>query len=211
MTNSSTPRRGFLGRAAAAVLGLAAVPTLAQAGASAAAPPDESWLQGLKGKHKQFFDVAASGQGRPLARVMNFLDAYIESYDVKDEDLNAIAGFHGSGLALVMNDALWAKYELGKRFNENDPATRAHSVRNPFAAGSPASVASLQKRGVRFIACLRSIRRLSGDLATERGGAAEQIRAELVANLLPGVTPVPAMIVAGNRAQESGLTYVYIG
>jgi intracellular sulfur oxidation DsrE/DsrF family protein len=33
----------------------------------------------------------------------------------------------------------------------------------------------------------------------------------LLANLLPGVTPVPALIVAVNRAQESGLSYAYIG
>jgi len=105
---------------------------------------------------------------------------------------------------------MWAKYELGKRVSENDPRTQAPATRNIFASGSPTSIARLQERGVRFIACMRAIRRLSGELATATNPA-DQVRAELVANLLPGVTPVPALIVAVNRAQEAGLTYVYLG
>ena len=57
---------------------------------------------------------------------------------------------------------------------------------------------------------MRSIRRLSGDLAGPNGSA-DEVRTELLGNLLPGVTAVPAAIVATNRAQEAGLTYVYIG
>jgi hypothetical protein len=33
----------------------------------------------------------------------------------------------------------------------------------------------------------------------------------LVASLVPGVTVVPAMLIAGNRAQEAGLTYAALG
>jgi len=43
------------------------------------------------------------------------------------------------------------------------------------------------------------------------GGSAQAIRAELLGDLLPGVIPVPAMIVAVNRAHEVGLSYAYIG
>lgn len=204
----STPRRGFLEKIMGLAAGLAVAPSLA--GASTRQSPDESWLQGLTGKHKQISDVSTIRGGTPLARTANYLDAYAEAYGTKDSDTHAIFGVHSAALALAFNDAMWAKYELGKRVGENDPRTQAPATRNIFASGTPTSIARLQERGVRFIACMRAIRRLSGELATATNPA-DQVRAELVANLLPGVTPVPALIVAMNRAQEAGLTYVYLG
>jgi intracellular sulfur oxidation DsrE/DsrF family protein len=87
--------------------------------------------------------------------------------------------------------------------------TTAPAIRNLYGEGLAFSVDRLQKRGVRFIACARSIRRLSAELARD-SGPVDAVRAELMANLLPGVTVVPAMVVAGNRAQEAGLTYVFL-
>ena len=205
----STPRRGFLARGAAAMLGALAAPSLAGAQAASVTPsPDESWLQGLSGKHRQVFDVTAGDKG--LGRVANFLDAYGESYGLKDAELNAVFVAHGGAVPLVLGDAFWARYELGKRNAQMDPATGAPATRNPWARGAAVSVARLQERGVRFVVCMRSIRRLSGELASDRA-TADQVRTEMLANLLPGVTPVPAAIVATNRAQEAGLTYAYIG
>lgn len=205
--NPVTPRRGFVRRAGAAVAAMTMLPGSSRALEPA---PDESWLQGLTGKHRQLFDVAVSKDGRPLGRVANFLDAYGEAYGLRDSDLNAIFGVHGGGMPIVLNDAVWKKYELGRRNAEKDPRTGAHAERNPWATGGATSVARLQERGVRFIVCMRSIRRLSGELSVGMGGA-ESVRTDLLANLLPGVTPVPAMIVAVNRAHESGLSYAYLG
>jgi hypothetical protein len=182
-----TPRRGFLERAAAALVSITAIPAIAKA----SGPPafEDKWLQGLNGKHKQIADVAGINGGTPLARIVNFLDAYTE-YDMKDSDLNVIVGVHSSALGFALNDAFWAKYELGKRWNENDPRTSAPATRNIFASGA--------------------IRRLSGVLATPENPA-DKVREEMLASLLPGVTAVPALIVAVNRAQEAGLSYVYLG
>ena len=207
----STPRRGFLGTAITAAAGLLAVSGITGASASVPEAPDEAWLEGLTGKHRQYFDVAAAGP-TGFARVANFLDVYGEAYALKDSDLNAVFGAHGSATSMLLNDAMWSRFELGRRIAVDDPATRAPARRNPFAAGA-LSVARLQERGVRFIVCMRSIRRLSGELAGAGapGATAEQVRGQLLGNLLPGVTAVPAAIVATNRAQEAGLTYVYIG
>lgn len=209
MSDHATPRRSFLGRAVASLAAVAALPSVGRAVApTLEGPPDEAWLEGLKGKHRQYFDVAVA-DSRALARVSNFLDVYAEAYGTKDADVNVVFGAHGGATALMLNDAMWARYELGRRSNMEDPGTRAPATRNLVATGG-LSVARLQERGVRFIVCMRSIRRLSGELAGPNGSA-EQVRTELLANLLPGVTAVPAAIVATNRAQEAGLTYVYIG
>lgn len=208
MSNISTPRRGFVARAAAMVAGLAATPALAGAEPNPRWAPDEAWLQGLTGKHRQYFDVGLLDV-RALARVANFMDVYAESYDMKDSDINVVFGAHGAATAMVLNDAMWDRYELGRRHSVTDPASRSASRKNVFATGG-LSVARLQERGVRFIVCMRSIRRLSGELAGATASA-DQVRGDLLSNLLPGVIPVPAAIVATNRAQEAGLTYVYIG
>jgi hypothetical protein len=47
-------------------------------------------------------------------------------------------------------------------------------------------------------------------LATSENPA-DKVREEILANLLPGVTPVPALIIAVNRAQEAGFSYVFLG
>lgn len=208
MSHSSTPRRGFVARALAALAGVAAAPAFAGAAPRPSAPPDEAWLQGLTGKHRQYFDVGLLDV-RALARVANFMDVYAEAYETKDSDVNVVFGVHGAATAMMLNDAMWERHDLGRRNSITDPGSRAPARRNLFATGGT-SVARLQERGVRFIVCMRSIRRLSGELAGA-GGSADQVRAELLANLLPGVTSVPAAIVATNRAQEAGLTYVYIG
>ena len=209
MSRHVTPRRSFLGRAVASLAAVAALPSVGRAVVSGhEAAPDEAWLEGLKGKHRQYFDVSVA-DSRALARVSNFLDVYAEAYATKDSDVNVVFGAHGGATALMLNDAMWDKYELGRRSNMEDPGTRAPARRNVVATGG-LSVARLQERGVRFIVCMRSVRRLSGELAGPNGSA-DQVRAELLGNLLPGVTAVPAAIVATNRAQEAGLTYVYIG
>jgi intracellular sulfur oxidation DsrE/DsrF family protein len=209
-------RRRVLGLMSASALGTSFF--AAATGAQPLAAVDEPWLQGLNGKHRQFFDAGNAGGGKPLGRVAGFFDTYRDAYGLLDRDLSVLFGAHSTGLALVLGDAIWAKYSIGARYGlVNAAAGGAPYVRNVFATdaagGNPkgASVEALTARGVRFLACQRSINRLAGELAAGRAAAVEEIRRELASGLLPGVTVVPAMIVAANRAQESGLAYTSLG
>jgi intracellular sulfur oxidation DsrE/DsrF family protein len=208
-------RRGLLGLLPSSVFGvtLGAVAS----GSRSTAAANEPWLQGLNGKHRQFFDVGDARNGRPLARVAGFLDTYRDAYGLTDGDTNVIFGAHDSGIALVLGDAVWTRYSLGARYGLlNSKAGGAPHVANVFATeragGNPkgASVEALTARGVRFLVCQRTLNRLAGDLAAGRG-TTDDVRQELVNGLLPGVTVVPAMIVAANRAQEQGLAYTCLG
>lgn len=124
---------------------------------------------------------------------------------------------HGSAFPLVFNDATWARFRLGEQFGLQDPGTKEAAVRNVFVRvrardprPSKASLDTLQRRGV-FVLCNNTLKRVTGDLARTAGRTPESVREELLAGLLPGVTVVPAAVVALNRAQEHGLTYVYSG
>lgn len=208
-----TQRRSFLAQLSLGTAALLAGSSRASAMTSAVPEP---WLEGLKGRHKQFFDVGAHGQGNPLNRAMTFLNIYGSAYGLKDSDVNVIFGSHGTGLGIVLNDALWQHYNLGAHYGVDDPTTKAPAVRNPFSGVGSASivdtsVGALQQRGMRFIGCMQSVARLSRQLAAKTGESQPAIADAIVAGFLPGVTPVPAMIVAASRAQESGLTYAYLG
>jgi intracellular sulfur oxidation DsrE/DsrF family protein len=177
--------------------------------------PEEKWLRHLNGRHRQFFDTSTLNNGAPLTRVANFLDVYRDAYGVGDRDVNAIVGAHGTGLGLVFSDAIWERFGLGEYYSVADVSTERPATRNPYSgvgAHAPAiSVASLQRRGVRFLGCQQSINRVARELARKGKGAEGAIRNALADGLLPGVTLVPAMVVAANRAQESGLAYLFVG
>jgi intracellular sulfur oxidation DsrE/DsrF family protein len=209
-------RRGFLGEMSLGVLTVAGGSGISRLLANSAAET-EPWLQGLTGRHKQYFDVSAHLQGAPLGRTANFLNAYVDAYSLKDSDLNVVFGVHGTAIPMVFNDALWSKYGLGAKYSIDELGTKNPAVRNIFSGAGAGntwfepSIVALQKRGVRFVACQQAIARVAKELAARDGRDAAAIKQELIAGLLPGVTPVPAAIVAVNRAQEAGLTYVYIG
>jgi intracellular sulfur oxidation DsrE/DsrF family protein len=178
----------------------------------------EPWLEGLTGAHRAFFDVDAIREGI-LGRVDNFYSVYRDHYALTDSHVNVVFGAHGNGLGFALDDATWAKYRLGELYHVTDPKSAAPAARNIFVAMDPAanwptdySITKLQSRGMRVLACQGSMRNLARQLAGRDGarGNAEAIYAELNASLIPGVTAVPAMIVAQNLAQEAGLKYVYV-
>jgi intracellular sulfur oxidation DsrE/DsrF family protein len=122
-------------------------------------------------------------------------------------------------LPFTLSDSAWAKYELGAMYNVTDPTTGKPAVRNMFVemqakignVPPEASISRLQARSVRFLACNNTLASLSEQLAARQQTDVGVVRQELTSAVLPGVTVVPAMLVAGNRAQEAGLTYAALG
>jgi intracellular sulfur oxidation DsrE/DsrF family protein len=70
-----------------------------------------------------------------------------------------------------------------------------------------ASIESLQKRGATFILCNNSLGLFADMVAKARGLQTDAVMADFKANILPGVTLVPGMVVAIEQAQKRGLTY----
>jgi intracellular sulfur oxidation DsrE/DsrF family protein len=204
---TSHPRRHFLGRAAAALAALATgIPEIADAAPGRDENDHDAWIKAMRGKHRQFFH-AMTAEETPMRMASNFLDAYRDAFKAKDGEVNAVVGIHGAALAIGFNDAAWAKYSMGKGASVIDPTTKEPAVRNVFATGT-LGVETLQKRGIVFLMCNTALRARSRQVAAERGETYEAVYADLSASRLPGVILVPAMVVAVNRAQEAGFTYV---
>ncbi|HVB86324.1 MAG TPA: hypothetical protein VNK23_06620 [Candidatus Dormibacteraeota bacterium] len=91
--------------------------------------------------------------------------------------------------------------------------TRA-SLGNVLVGGDTDSadlMSGLIKKGAHFALCQMSALSVCGVIARATGGSTDAVYKQFAANLIPNARIVPAGIVAVNRAQERGYSYVYAG
>jgi intracellular sulfur oxidation DsrE/DsrF family protein len=180
-------------------------------------PWDSSWLDQLTAKHKQIFDVSAYADGGGLFYAKNYFNAHRDAFGMTYPDVQAVLGIHGDAYPIVFGDAIWARYDLGRRVKAKDPRTGKPALRNVLWQPREGeemyeySVNALQPRGAKFILCNNVLRFVTRTLAQETRATYDATRAGLIAGLLPNVTVVPAMVVALGLAQERGCSYVYAG
>jgi hypothetical protein len=217
----STTRRGFLATSAAgaaiAALGtLPAFPGLAAQQGTPQVDQAQGWLRPIRSKYRQFFDTPRMDNAIPLLHVNNYLGTWRAQPGVKHDDVHAVLGIFGFAVPVVFGDAMWSKYQLGKALGLTDTATGQPYVRNPYLApqngellASPdAAIPALQRNGATVILCNNAFGFWVGRIAQGSGAAPDAVRAEMLANLAPGVTLVPAMVMAVEQAQRYGLTYM---
>ena len=68
-------------------------------------------------------------------------------------------------------------------------------------------IESLQKMGTKFLLCANALGGWCLELEARGKGKAADLEKDLRANLLPGVTIVPAMVIAIEQAQAAGIRY----
>jgi intracellular sulfur oxidation DsrE/DsrF family protein len=229
----TTHRRGFLGR----VFGAAAAAGVSIVGGGTAAAqqagPDD-WIKEVKGTHRCLFDFPQHKNGFPQLHILNYLNTYATAYKAPAGQAGAVGTFYGIGnqssIPLGFNDAMWAKYQLGDYMGLKDASGKPYT-RNVFnkptkddmhllmqALGTPPipafadfmpglGIESLQKMGTKFILCQNAFDGWCLELEARKKGQMQDIQKELKANMLPGVTIVPAMVIAIEKAQAAGIRY----
>ena len=229
---SKTHRRGFLGQ----MFGVAAAASLSASGTRAAAEESgrDGWLDEVKGTHRCLFDFPQHKNGVPLLHILNYLNTYSTAYKTAPGRVGAVGTFYSAGnqasIPLAFNDVVWEKYQLGSytglkdadgtpytRNVFNRPTTKdlhllMHAIDSPMipalADAVPAlGIESLQKMGAKFLLCANALGIWCLELEARGKGKMQEIDKELRANLLPGVTIVPAMVIAIEKAQEAGIRY----
>jgi intracellular sulfur oxidation DsrE/DsrF family protein len=232
-SQSTSGRRRFVGQ----LFGAAAVAGLSLAGrdvrAASESGPDD-WIGEVKGSHRCLFDFPQHKNGFPLLHILNYLNTYATAYKTGPGEVGAVGTFYSAGtqssIPLAFNDAIWAKYELGAYTGLKDAHGRPYT-RNVFnrptaddlhlllqaidapaipalAGAMPAlGIESLQKMGAKFVLCANALGIWCLELEARGRGTAHDIEQELRANVLPGVTIVPAMVIAIEKAQAAGIRY----
>lgn len=217
MSTPFTPnRRSFM----SVLTSLAGLTALHVTGTEAAAQApagaqswDLRWIDGLKGKHKQVFDMADSdpaSEPPPLRLPRNYLDGFRDVYTQSFPEIQTVVGISGRAFNVNASDRLWEKYALGERSKIIDPVTGKPSIRNLYLDDPTLGVKALQARGTIFWQCNIALNGVAQQLATARTLPLAEVRADLIAGLNPGVTLVPSHVMALGLVQERGATYVKI-
>lgn len=233
----SRDRREFVWRvlgvvAAAGVVGAKTANAQSPAAGSAAGP--DAWLNDVRGTHRCLFDFPQHKNGAPLLHILNYLNTYHEAYKSAPGSVGAVGTFYSIGqqssIALAFNDAMWDRYQLGEYLGLKDKSGRPYT-RNVFRLPSSDDVGilvqgfqtpmipelaeavpgigieNLQKMGTTFLLCNNALGAWCLELQARGKGKADSIQKELTANMLPGVTAVPAMVIAIEKAQGAGIRY----
>ncbi|MDZ4675210.1 MAG: twin-arginine translocation signal domain-containing protein [Gemmatimonadota bacterium] len=217
----STPRRGFLAKvaASAAAIGLGSlVPRtlLSQPRSTpvAADPAYDAWLNRIAGQHKMVFDAPEPNGGMPVVWPRVWLDTTNGQYGTTDAQNRAVVVLRHGSIGFALNDAMWAKYKLGETFAVTDgaaPATR-NTWLKPLPLPLPGTgIEALVSKGVLFGACNVAITVYSGAVAQGMKLDPAAVRADWMANVVPGVQVVPSGVLAVSGAQEKGCAMCFAG
>ena len=217
MTNPQQSRRSFMS-VLTSLAGLTAIPATgneaaAQVPTASAQSFDLRWIDELKEKHKQVFDMADSdpaAEPPPLRLPRNYLDTFRDVLKLEFQEVRTIVGISGRAFPVNASDRLWEKYALGERSKIIDPVTKKPAVRNIFMDDATLGVKALQARGTIFWQCNIALNAVAQQLAQARGLSSAEVRADLLAGLNPGVRLVPTHVMAMGLVQEHGVTYVKI-
>ena len=183
--------------------------------------PEDDWMD-LPGRHRFVFDAdSPKGAGEALFFANNYIVANRDGYKLAPSDLATIVVLRHFATPFGYNDAMWAKYgaQAAKLLKYKDPKTKKAAMRNTLMeapdAKTPAdeqvSIPIMVGKNVHFAICGAATKFFAGYLAKKTGGTADDIYAELAANLVPNSHMVAAGVVAINRAQERGYAFAYVG
>jgi intracellular sulfur oxidation DsrE/DsrF family protein len=225
--------RAFGVVAAAGFVGIRSAEAQNKTPAASNVEPD-GWIKEVKGTHRCLFDFPQHKNGVPLLHVLNYLNTYKEAYKATPGSVGAVGTFYSIGnqasISLAFNDAMWAKYALGDYTGMKDASGKgytrnvmnrptkddAHLLLQSFQtpnipelleAVPGMGIENLQKMGTKFLLCANAFAGWCLELQARGKGKADAIQSELTANLLPGVTIVPAMVIAIEKAQAAGIRY----
>lgn len=226
---SSSERRSFLARLSAGVTAFAAVVTggetaQGQSVAVAKWQPErhekDDWLdKASSSKHRLVFDTTTSeGLGEAIAFAGNFIRVNRTDYGLQNDDLAVVIVVRHRSTGFAYNDAIWAKYgvPLAAWAQFTDPQTKTAPKINVYNSADYGAqlpnrgmtLDSLLKQGLQLAVCQVATRGIAGTIAAATGGNTDAIYNELVASIASGARMVPAGIVAVNRAQERGYSFV---
>jgi hypothetical protein len=176
---------------------------------------DDSWTARVRAAaHRAVFDSPDVADGLALGHAAVFMDNYHEMFGTNDADTVSVVVLRHQGTVIAMGDALWEKYELGKRTKLVDPVTGEVAKRNPFVNVSrddkhaliepDCTLPTLRARGAVLLACNRALMHFATQKAREMKLDVDDVKAEFRNGLVPGVILQPSGIYAVVRAQEAG-------
>jgi hypothetical protein len=243
-----TDRRDFLGQIAASAVVLAgsacaAPASLVQTSVAPAASGtasatnrlsvatnwDDTWFNRLTAKHKAVFDTPDFAEEMILGpgHATRYIAGMRDALGAGPNDVQTVIVIRHRALPFALNDAMWAKYEIGKDLKIKGEGDN-WATKNPFAAprarrssgragGGPSSQNTdrpqpnaewLTSHGHILLGCDLATQGYAGTVASRTKGEMKTIYEEFKANLVQGLLLQPNGIYAALRAQEAGCAFM---
>ena len=177
---------------------------------------DMSWTARVSGKYRAVFDSPEIGEGGALVRAVAWCDMYKEVYGSERSEMSPVVVIRHAAIDLVMNDAYWATYEVGKENKLRNEKGKKWVTHNPLSAESRPEDEKARKYTLQsFIAsggivlgCGWAFRFAASRIAKREKLEPAEARKRAVDQMIPGVILQPNGIFACLRAQEAGCHYV---
>ena len=218
----TTPRRDFLKRlgttGALAAIGL---PTALHAEPAAHDVPvsdkwDMSWCDRVTGKVRAVFDSPQVGEGGGMFRAQLWRDQHMEVYGAPLSDISAVLVVRHEAIPLVMNDAYWLRFDVGKELKLKDAQDKKWAKVNPIGVLQPGTpekytnynIAEFIKSGGIVLACNLAFGEIVAKFRKEDKLSKDDARKRAIEHLIPGVILQPSGGFAALRAQQAGCNYL---
>lgn len=221
----TTPRRDFLGwMGATALAGTApalmiGAPLPIRRGASDAPHTptdwDMSWVRRLDGQRKLVFDAPDLAEGDPLLRAHVIARQYRDVFGTPVERQSRVLILRHLAIHFAMNDAYWARFEIGKETGFVDAAGAGLRV-NPVRAARAEvpepfrqlTLEAYQRSGGIVLACHLALQHYVAPRYAAAGLSSEAALEAALADMLPGIVMQPSGVFAVAVAQDAGCAYV---
>lgn len=225
-------RRSFLTRIGAGVAAFGSAFALGAESLHAAPPqqggfrptrhPQDDWFDQLPGKHRFFFDAASpQGAGDAITFASNYYRASREGYALEPGDLAVVICLRHWATPFAFTDTIWAKYgvHLSERIRFTDPKTQQPPAINVYQSSAygmqlpnrGTTLDTMIARGTHFAICDMAARALAGIVAEKTGSRSDDVYQEMRGNTIANSHFVAAGILAVNRAQERGYSFIQYG
>jgi intracellular sulfur oxidation DsrE/DsrF family protein len=160
-------------------------------------------------RHKQCFGATKLEGGDVLDGMHNSNEAYANYYPHEPYQAVAVL-YHGSSVALAMNDAVWN--DILTPWLPHNPKMAAQIPEAKAGSGNPYLRQTLlpaeTARGSFFFVCHNAIAGFSYSAADALGQPVAKVHAAIMAGIIPGALVVPAGVMAINACQEAHFTYI---
>jgi hypothetical protein len=181
-----------------------------------AADWDVSWADRVTGTVRGVFDSPEIHDGAGMFRAIIWREHHKAVYGTPIDQISSVLVIRHAAISMIMNDAFWAEYKLGKMEKIKDQQTKKWTEMNPFRA-APAdtpqqwagyTLEAFLKSGGIILACNMAFGQMVGMVAEKQKLKGEAARTKALEYVIPGVILQPSGIFAVMRAQQAGCHYM---
>ena len=163
-------------------------------------PWDLSWTGKLKGEHRAVFDWYQPAASAGLWRARIWRDQVTETFGVTTENISSVLVIRHSAIPMIMGDDFWARNELGRKRKIKDERTGKTATRNPHRK----EIEDFLSRGGIVLACGFAFGAMVYAEAQRQKKKFEEVRPEVLTQVIPGIVIQPSGFFALLEAQRNG-------